>query len=351
MPARRPRCFQPEGGGVPGMGLLTRPIEGPVLITGVTGFIGGHVARRLLEAGVAVRGLDIRQSLPHSITFIRADITDPPSLGHAVDGCPTVIHCARWTGLPRKWAAAYAVEVTGTANLLKACQYAGVHRVVHLSSIAAYGPTRIPVITEDTPLWPVGIYGHSKVGAERCVAAASAAGLPVVTLRPGQVYGPGARGGTLEPVRWLLAGRPVLLDGGQGVHHPVYIDHVIDAILAAAAVEGIEGMAFNVADGDVQWRDFYGHYARMCRTPLRSVPAPILWLAGIGAEIAGAMTRRPPGFDRTYVRYVTRPSTYSTERARTLLGWSPVHTMAEAMEETERWLRHEGVIGRQIAPL
>jgi nucleoside-diphosphate-sugar epimerase len=321
-----------------------RAVDGPVLITGVNGFIGGHLARRLVAQGVRVRGLDVTPARQERVEHMQVDLTEPRSLSRAVDGCRVVFHCARWNGRPRSWDAARVVDVHGTANVLEACRCVGVARVVHISSIVVYGPTRVPVIAEETRRWPVGLYGACKVEADECAEIAARRGLPVVTLRPGQVYGPGAAGGTVGPMRWLAAGRPALADGGSGLIHPLYVDNLVDALLAAASTPGVEGQAFNVADGNVPWRVFYGHYARMCGRPLRSVPSSLLWMAGIASEAAGRITGRPPDFDRASVVYLTRRSAYSTEKARSALGWSPRRTMVEAMDVTERWLRDTGVL-------
>ncbi|MGH2348053.1 MAG: NAD-dependent epimerase/dehydratase family protein [bacterium] len=320
-------------------------MEGPVLIVGVSGFIGRTLAARLASAGVRVRGLDIvRRDDATAIEFVQADLTDRQSLPKAVDGSRVVFHCARWAGQPRSEEAAYLIDVVGTANLLEACRQVGVARLVYMSSITFYGPTTIPVITEATPSWPVGAYGRSKAQAEERVQAAYRAGVPVVTLRPGQAYGPGSLGGTIEPIRWLAAGRPVLVNGGAGITSPVYIAHLIDAMVAAGTIEGIEGQAFNIADGDFPWREFYGHYARMVGRPLRSVPAFAVWIAGLGAEAIGWLTARPQDLDRAAVRYLTRKSSFATERARTVLGWHPARSTNETMEETERWLHEAGVL-------
>lgn len=322
-------------------------LSGDVLITGVNGFIGSHLAERLLREGVRVRGLDIaRRDGGPRVEFFHGDVTDPESLRAAVRGCQVVFHCARWNGQPRTWDAPHAIDVAGTANLLEACLQAGVTRVVHLSSIVVYGPTHRAMITEDTPLWPVGVYGTSKVGAERRVEHAIRKGLHVVTLRSGQAYGPRALGGTLAPIRWLQAGGPILVNGGTGITHPIYISHLMDALLAAATREGVAGEAFNVADGNVSWREFYGHYARMSRRSLRSFPYPGIWLLGLAAEAMAALGGLPPRLDRASVQYMTRRSHFSTEKARSVLGWAPAMSMDQAMEETERWLRDTGVLRR-----
>ncbi len=320
-------------------------MKDPVLITGVNGFIGAHLAERLLRAGVRVRGLDVvRAEHGPGVEFLQGDLTLPDTLPPAVRGARVVFHCARWNGSPPSWAAARAIDVTGAGNLLAACLHAGVERVVHLSSAAVYGPTRRAVITEAAPFWPVDAYGQSKVGAEEAVARAVRQGLPVVTLRPGLAYGPGAFGGTVNPVRRIMAGQSVLADGGRGIANPIYIEHLLDALIAAATREDVAGQAFNIADGNVPWREFFGYYARMCRRPLRSSPAFAVWLFGLATEVLGTVTRRPPLTHRSIVHYMTRPTHYSTEKARTLLGWSPALSMDAAMEETGRWLRDARIL-------
>ncbi len=322
------------------------PLLQPVLITGASGFIGTHLARRLLRAGVHVRGLDVVPASEPRLEFFRGDLARPESLLPAVRGARTVFHCARWAGHPPTWAAARAVDVAGTAGLLEACLRAGVERVVHISSVAVYGPTRRAVITEETPLWPADPYGQSKVDAEPSVARAARRGLQAVILRPGLVYGPGALGGTVNPVRRIMRGLPVLADGGRGIANPIYIEHLLDALVAAATRKGVAGLAFNVSDGDVTWREFLGHYARMCGRPLRSAPAAAVWLFGLAMEVRGALTRRPPLTHRSLTHYMTRRTRLSTFKARSVLGWTPRHPMEATMAETERWLHEARILVR-----
>lgn len=326
---------------------MTVPLAGPVLITGVSGFIGTHLAERLLREGLMVRGLDIvPQNNGPRVEFHHGDLTDPSSLRAPVRNCEVVFHLAKWTGRPWTWQASAAIDVAGTANLLEACAEAGVRRVVHLSSVVVYGPTRRAVIAEDAPLWPVGAYGTAKVGAERTVDAAVRRGVPVVTVRSGQAYGPRAPGGTVTPIQWLQAGRPLLVNDGSGITHPIYVSHLLDALRLAAARDGIDGEAFNVADENVSWREFLGYYARMSGRPLRSFPAAAMWILALGSELLGAVRGRPPKLDRKSVAYMTRRSLFSTEKARARLGWSPAMSMGQAMEQTERWLKDAGFLAR-----
>ncbi|MDQ7830083.1 MAG: NAD(P)-dependent oxidoreductase [Armatimonadota bacterium] len=313
-------------------------------MTGVAGLIGSRLAHRLVDNGVSVRGMDVVPPAAARVTFIPRDLREPRGLSAALAGARAVIHCARWAGIPPSRAAAEAVEVEGTANLLAACLDAGVERVVCMSSVAVYGPTRTPLITEDTPRRPADFYGRIKRRVEEAAAGAGARGLAVTVVRAGLVYGPRATGGTVHPVRRILAGRPVLASGGRGYAHPVYIDNLIDAVLAASSAADAVGQAINVVDGDVTWREFFGHYARMCRRPLRSAPAAAVWLVGLASEMAAALLRRPLPAARSLAHFTTRRTRVSTVRAREILGWAPRYSLAEAMAETERWLRDARIV-------
>ncbi len=325
---------------------------GPVLVTGAGGFIGGRLCRRLAGGGVPVRGLVRRADQAAGLAVqgvepVRGDLTRPEDLRTAVAGCRLVVHCAAWMGQPWSWEAARATNVEGTRALAEAALRAGVSRFVHLSSISVYGPTTAAVIDEQTPLWPLGPYRATKIGAEVEVAAAQQRGLPSAVLRPGQVFGPGDLRLAGLALRWLRRGRPLLVDGGRGYCHPIYIENLLDAVLAAAAPQAPQGV-FNVADGDVPWREFLGHYARMVGGRLRSLPAWVVRGITLGTEVAGTLTRRPPRGYRAEIGYLLRRSHYSTGRARQGLGWRPRVPLGEAMAATAGWLREAGMLDRRI---
>lgn len=321
----------------------------PVLVTGVSGFIGSHLASHLVQLGVPVRGLvrQVEQASMVEKLGIRpalGDLTDPRSLAVAAQGCAVLYHCAAWMGAPFSWEAAFAVNAVGTRHLLEACLAAGVARFVYVSTISVYGPTVTEVIDEHTPLWPLGPYRASKIAAESAVMSASRRGLATVILRPGQVFGPGD--GRLAPfvLRWLARGLPLLVDGGHGFCHPVYIDNLIDALLAAGTVPEASGQVLNVADGDVPWRHFLGHYARIAGRPLRSVPRWIVGTLASAAEMLAAIKRRPVALSRAELGYFLRTSRFSTAAARAVLHWAPRVPPDQAMSSTEAWLRHSGLL-------
>src|SRR3989304_2269969 len=114
------------------------------------------------EGWPASRGGGVRRGPGPRVEPRQGDLPVPDSLLPAVRGARVVVHCARWNGSPPTREAARAIDITGTGNLLAACLHAGVQRVVHLSSVAVYGPTRRALITEETPFWPADASGQSK---------------------------------------------------------------------------------------------------------------------------------------------------------------------------------------------
>src|SRR3990170_184939 len=216
--------------------------EGPQaagVVTGAGGFIGGRLCERLVLEGVRVRALvrsadQAARLAAGGVEPVRGDLTRPDDLPPAVRGCGVIFHCGAWMGEPWTWEAARAANVEGTRSLLDASLRAGASRFVHMSSISVYGPTAADPIDEQTPLWPLGPYRATKIGAEQEVASAHGRGLPTVILRPGQVFGPGDLRLSGLVLRWLRRGLPLVVEGGRGFCYPIYIDNLVDALLASA---------------------------------------------------------------------------------------------------------------------
>ncbi|MEI2690820.1 MAG: NAD-dependent epimerase/dehydratase family protein [Anaerolineae bacterium] len=182
------------------------------LITGVTGFIGSHLAERLLAQGVAVRGLARRPAdaawlAERGAEIVQADLAQRAELARAMQGCDAVLHSAAWTGGPELGEhAAWTVNVAATGWLLQAAQVAGVQRFVYFSSVAVYGLNPAPLIDETAPTPPVGqLYPDSKIAAETLVRTAQTDGLPTTIIRPAS---------NLWPTRRGLDGRPGGADQG-----------------------------------------------------------------------------------------------------------------------------------------
>lgn len=321
----------------------------PVLVTGATGFIGSHLAGRLLSAGARVRILARRPDRAAALagagaSVITGDLTDPTTLRGCCDGVSVVFHCAAWLGTPYLKETAWQVNVGGTEAIAAEALVAGVGRFVHMSSVAVYGPVRHGVVTEDTPPWKgVELYGDSKIAGEEAVDRAMARGLPAVITRPGMVYGPRSRGWTIRLIEWINAGRPAMVAGGHGYARPIYVENLLDALLLCAK-QPVVGERFTLIDGNVRWREYLGYYARMAGRPVRSVPYATAWLIAVTDELRALATRRPPRVRRTALGYAVSHATFSTERAHRLLGWAPRYSIEEAMQRTEDWLKEHAYL-------
>jgi len=318
------------------------------LITGVTGFMGSHLAERLLAEGVAVRGLARR---PASAAFLArqgaeivpGDLAERVGLEEAVRDCQAVLHTAAWTGGPDAGERqAWTINVAATGWLLQAAQNAGVQRFIYFSSVAVYGLNSAPLIDESAPTPPVGqLYPDSKIAAETLVAAAQADGLPTTIIRPASTYGPRGTAWTTGPVEQIQAGRLVLLGEDRGLVNPGYIDNVVDGVLLALRSPAAVGETFNLCDGTaITYREFYGRYAAMLgRERLPVYPA---WLARGAVSPPGRWLRRllgrpVPGPWSYHFRF--NPSRFSIAKAQRLLGYAPAIDLDEGMRRTEQWLR------------
>ncbi len=323
------------------------------LITGVTGFIGSHLAERLLAEGVVVRGLARRPAeaawlAQQGAEIVQADLAQRAGLHEAIQGCDAVLHSAAWTGGPEiDQRTAWTINVAATGWLLQAAQDAGVQRFVYFSSVAVYGLNPAAVIDESAPTPPVGqLYPDSKIAAETLVRAAQADGLPATIIRPASTYGPRGAAWTVGPVEQIKAGRLVLLGEDRGLVNTGYIDNVVDGVLLALHSPAAIGETFNLCDGTaITYREFYGRYAAMLgRQRLPVYPA---WLARGAVSPPGRWLRRllgkpVPGPWSYHFRF--NPSRFSIAKAQRRLGYAPAIGLDEGMQRTEQWLRAQGTI-------
>ena len=327
------------------------------LVTGASGFIGGRLVERLVtEEGVHVRAL-VRspgkaarlRKLP--LEIVEGDLLDPQSLRKAVEGCDLVFHCAAFTsahtGDKKEF---FQTNVEGTESILKAAVEAGVKKFVHTSSIAVYGLNPPDGADEDTAYQPCdNLYCNTKIAAEEIVwAYYRETKLPVVVIRPANVYGPHSKPWTLRPIKLINSGQMMLINGGTGLCNYVYIDNLIDATLAATKCDEAVGQAYIISDGiAVPWKEFFGCYGRMAGRPqMRSVPELLGKLVALGMEIASKFTGKPPKITRQAVDYLTCKARFIIDKARRDLGYRPRVPLEEGMRLTEQWLREEGHLGK-----
>lgn len=324
-------------------------LPSPILVTGISGFIASHLAERLAEMGVAVRGTarrpaDVRLPI-NDIEVVQADLLEADSLRRAAVGCRAIVHAAAWTGgaeLPD--AAGMRVNVAGTAHLLAAAEAAGVERFIYLSSVAVYGLNRALLVDETAPTPAVGqAYPDSKIAAEALVRAAA---VPWVIVRPAATYGPRGGAWTIGPITQIKAGRLVLLGRDAGLVTTGYIANVVDGLLLTLTQPAAVGQAFNLCDSQaITFREFYLAYARMLgKERLPTVPG---WFATLASSGAGRLARRllgrPPVGPWT-LHFRRNPSQFSIAKAQRLLGYAPQVDFVTGMQRTEAWLRAAGYL-------
>ena len=178
-----------------------------VLVTGAGGFIGSHLAERLVELGARVRALvrynsrndwGLLELLPapvkHEMEVVLGDLTDPHGTTRVVQGQEFVFHLAALIAIPYSYRAPahyVATNCGGTLNLLEAARQHGVERFVHTSTSETYGTAQYTPIDEAHPLRGQSPYAASKIGADKLAESYHLSfGVPVVTIRPFNTYGP-----------------------------------------------------------------------------------------------------------------------------------------------------------------
>lgn len=326
------------------------------LITGATGLLGSHLAEQLTARGSTVRALvrpgsDTRFLERLGVELFPGDLLDPDACERAVAGVDTVYHTAAKVGDWGSWREFQVGCLDATDNLAGACQCAGVRRLVHISSTSAYGhpPEGGPPVTEEAPLgqnfWPIwDHYTRSKVEQERRLWTLAERGLPLTVIRPSWLYGERDRTTTARLVHRLERGQMQIIGRGDNPLSAIYAGEVASAAITAAERPEAAGRAYNITDqGPITQRAFFALWAEAVGVPpaRRRKPYGLVFAAALGMEAAWKLARspRPPLITRYATWLMGRDVRYSTERARSELGWSPRLSYAESIEQTVSWWR------------
>ncbi len=322
------------------------------LVTGATGFVGGAVARALVESGIDVRvlaraGADLQnlQGLP--VERVEGDLRDPASLRKALTGCRQLYHVAAhyalWAKDPSIF---YDINVTGTKNLLEAAREANTERIVYCSTIGAIGlPPGGGLGTEKTPVsieQMAGHYKRSKYLAEQEVLKLAKAGLPVVIVNPSAPVG----AGDVKPtptgqiiVDFMKGRMPAYIETGMNI---VDVDDVAAGHLLAMQ-KGRVGERYILGNKNLMLREVFEMLSRLTGVKAPSIKLPrlaILPLAYLNQWLSN-MTGQSPRIPLEGVKMAKYKMHYDCSKAIRELS-IPQTPPEVALEKAVRWFRDHG---------
>jgi nucleoside-diphosphate-sugar epimerase len=325
-----------------------------ILVTGATGFLGSALVAELVRRKHAVRILvrdqkKAREQFGDGVTIIQGEITDEPQVRRAVEGASVVYHLVGHLYDPSVPTRLYwQTHVAGTHVLLEACKgQDGLKRLVHCSTTGVHGVTGRTPADEDAPFAPSNAYETTKLEAELlALQAHKETGLPVSVVRPGLVYGPGDLH-LLGFFASIKKGLFRVIDGGQALLHPVYIDDVTGAFLLCAERPEAVGRSYNIAGGHaVTIRELASAIAHAQGKDLPGGSIP-MWLANLASDVfqlvPGLQGERAP-LTRSRVQFLTNSRVYNIDRARSELGYAPATELDEGMRLTAAWYQKHGYL-------
>jgi nucleoside-diphosphate-sugar epimerase len=328
------------------------------LVTGATGFTGGHLARYLAgvsgqRSGVAepVRVL-VRDRARASdlaalgIEVVQGDLERPEGLPGVVDGVDVVYHVAalyRQAVLPD--ATYRRVNAESAGWIVRAAARAGVRRVVLCSTVGVHGDIEHPPANEDAPLRPGDVYQETKLEGERlALASARETGIELVIVRPTGIYGPGDRR-LLKLFRGVARKRFVVLGSGEIFYHLTHIDDLVEGFRLAGTSPAAAGRTYILAGGEVTTlNELVEIIATEAGVPGRPWHLPVwpFWVAGAACEAICAPLGIEPPLYRRRVDFFTKSRAFDIARARAELGFSPAIGLRDGVRRTLAWYREQG---------
>lgn len=323
-----------------------------VLITGATGFIGGHLAQTLVQEGWQVRTLarptsDISRLRKLDVEIISGDIRDAAVTKKAIQGCELVYHLAGKTTkdhLSRK--DYYAHNVQGTRNVAQAALEAGVRRFVHASSIGIYGTFRTSTIDEGTPPNPDSYYRETKLGGEKEILRFQReSGLPVVVARVGSVFGPGSCA-WLDVCRKIAKSNFRIIGTAANYHHLVYVEDLVAGLRRCGQTKSVEGETYILVGTEpVKLKQLLSIIAQELAvnpsfTHLPSTPFRLYQrLCEFAYRSAGIQIVRSHYYDLFLMDQI-----FVSDKAQDELGYLPQVSLKEGFRRLIQWYREEGYL-------
>lgn len=308
-----------------------------VLVTGAGGFIGSHLAERLVALGASTRALVRYNSagtagwldssaMRTDMDVVFGDVRDPDCVQSAVRGVNVVFHLAALIGIPYSYHAPrsyVATNIEGTLNVLQAALAARVDRVVETSTSEVYGSARYVPINEDHPLQGQSPYSASKIAADKLAEAFHLSfGLSVVTARPFNTYGPRQSARAVIPtiIAQALTQPAVQLGYLESTRDFNYVADTVEGFVRIAESPGAAGQVVNIGSG--------------IEVTIDDLARTILGILGVELPIVSNDDRRRP--EASEVARLCADN----DKARRLLGWEPRFTLREGLVQTIDWVKH-----------
>jgi dihydroflavonol-4-reductase len=326
-----------------------------VLVTGATGFTGGHLARHLLARGHQVAVLVRPASISRAASLRETggeihvgDLTDPAAVTAAAKGCDVVYHIAATYREAGQGDAAYTrVNIDGTRHVLEAAVAAGARRVVHCSTGGVHGHIERPPANEDAPFAPGDVYQRTKLEAEQLAFAFGAKGwLEVVVARPIGIYGPGDRR-FLKMFRGLARGRFPMLGRGDVFYHLTFIDDLVRGFELCGETPAARGRVYILAGPEyTTLNQLVALIAAELNVPPPRWHLPVwpVWVVGALCEAACVPFGIEPPIFRRRVDFYRKSRAFDTTRARQELGYNPSVDLRTGIHRTAEWYRSRGLL-------
>jgi nucleoside-diphosphate-sugar epimerase len=327
-----------------------------VLVTGSTGFLGGHLIERLLNEGYDViglarnkeRGMELEEK---GVKMYYGDITNPNDLGGISDDFDKVIHLAailRFHGV--KWEDYHKVNIEGTENVINLALRKKVDHIILTSSTEVIGPVKEIPADENTEPNPVYDYGKSKLLMEEMAGKYISEGAPITIIRPTGIYGPRDTYITPSVLRAVKNGTLKRLPGGGNTYiHFAYIENVVEGYIKALEnLEKAKGEVFIISNEDYHtYREAFSIIADLLNVekPKGSIPYSLAYIAVWFMEISDRLRGRDD-----FVRHVSvlrdmmSNRAYSIEKAKKMLGFRPKYDFKQGMKKTIEWYSEKGML-------
>jgi nucleoside-diphosphate-sugar epimerase len=316
-------------------------------ITGASGFIGSHLARKLLDQNWQVSILRHERDLPglEKCQVFQGDIRDPHSLKGMFKGTDVLFHLAAALGASRiEKKRFFQINAQGTQNVLQSAVENGVRRVIHCSSAGVFGSVKEnrPVEENHIP-FPRDIYDITKLEGENIALGFAKKGENVVVIRPGWVYGPGDQR-TFKLIKAVASKKFLLVTKGSTHQTPVFIDDLIQGILLCAE-KAKAGEIYHLAGKeDLTVKEITNAIAQAAGVRLFQFPLPIfiLKVAAWKLEKSFSLMGKEAPLTQGKLAFFIHPKPLSIQKASAEFGYAPGWDFKTGIETTVAWYRQNG---------